>query len=226
MKRIEQGILVFLGIFVGVILYLRVINATFFGYVMSLFTLTLISLQVNTLIKWREPRLMLPVFSFLCMLIGDIFLNFTPYAILHIASFALSLLLLTAYYYCEVPVKGNLKSLWIILGISLFLYGIIVIPSLPHHLAVHFLIYVVILTFMLWRASLYLHYEKITSKHGRAIFIGTLMFYVADILVGIRILYKPWFINIFVYILYPGSLIFIVVAPWFRIDTAIDSNKK
>lgn len=214
MDRKQILITVSLGIFAFLILILKIVDVPVFGYFMSVFTLIIIGVVIQTLKKGGGRPVRLSLTAFFFMLIGDIFLNFTPHATLHIASFAVSLLLLTSSFIAYKPEIGSLPPLGITTLLSAVLYGVIVIPVLPHELALHFLIYVILLTLMVWRAFLLIR----KGSDGRVLFTGAVLFYFADILVGIRILFQPELINIPIYIMYPAAMILLAIAPWFRRD--------
>lgn len=212
----RRNALVLMGIFAVILLILKVTGAALFGYSMSLYTLILIGFQFAT---WRRSKDRNDLFSpiaFAFMMLGDIFLNFTSYGILHIASFAVSLIILTIGWYRLLPIKTSLKSLGVIAVISALLYAAIVVPVLPHKLSVHFFIYIILLTFLIWRAYSYLKSDSVAKRHGAVLFAGAVLFYVTDILVGIRIIYKPALINAAVYSFYPASLLLMAFAPMFR----------
>jgi hypothetical protein len=195
-----------------------------FGYVMALFTLILIFMQIKTLMKSRKKYDLFPVIAFLCMFIGDFFLNVTSYGTLHIASFALSLVFLTIGFHHALPVRSSLQTLGIIAVISAVVYAVVVGPSLPHRLGIHFFIYMALLTLLMWQVLPYFTAESVDRIHGGMLVLGATLFYIADVLVGIRILYSPPLINILIYSLYPPSLILLACAPLFRRDSSSRLN--
>lgn len=207
-----------MAVFAVTVFILKVTNSVAFGYSMNLFTLMLITVQTGTFRRSHNRNNLFPIGAFSFMLLGDFFLNFTPYGKLHIASFAISLIILTIGYYRTLPVHASLNSLAILSVVAALLYGIIVVPVLPHPLSIHFFIYISLLTLLLWRVYPYMHNKEIAPLHGKFLFWGATLFYITDILVGIRIIYNPEWINVLIYALYPSSLVLLAFAPTFRCE--------
>lgn len=210
--RTREKRVVLLGTLALLIFLLKLFTVPGFGWFMSGFTLILMGIQLRTMKKSPNVPALLCFVTFLFVFAGDFFLNFTSYRILHIASFAVALIFIISSFAVRFPRLGRVKPLLLTALLSAVLYGIIVVPALPHKLAVHFAVYLLLLTLMVWRAYLL----RGQGGEGRVLFAGALLFYITDILVGVRIIYQPEHINTPIYLLYPWALILLVIAPWFR----------
>lgn len=152
--------------------------------------------------------------AFLMILLGDVFLNFTELKSLHILSFAIAHIFLIIFFWAYSKKSMSFKFALPGLVLSVLAYLLLVVPKMPHTLAIPFAFYLLILTVMTWRAYAYAFENRGNAHVSLLLFFGASLFYLTDILVGIRILYAMPKINVLVYAIYPPSLILLNSVPW------------
>lgn len=218
MKLSKKVTLLLLVLFGVILMLMRVLDMDIFPYMIVLFMAVLILITIKNYRFHSSKSGVIKIAVYLCVTIADIFLNFTPYKKIHIFLFLIVQILLIVAYISEIPFKmRDLIYLTVPVAISLILYIVIVIPARPHPLTVAFAIYLICLTIMIWRAFCFVKAEQLYNKQKWMLFIGSLCFYCTDVLVGVRIIYNPELINLWVYLVYPPALILITTSDWFRI---------
>lgn len=213
----KKAILLLLALFGFFLMIMKVLESPIFPYTMVLFMAVVISIAIKNYRGKPSRSGFIKIAAYLCATIADIFLNFTPYAKVHIFLFLVVQILLFTAYLSDIPFKRrDLVSLTVPVVVSLILYSIIVIPVLPHPLGAAFAVYLICLTLMVWRAFCFLKAEQLQNKQKWMLFIGSVCFYCTDILVGVRIIYNPGLINLWVYLVYPPALFLIATSDWHR----------
>lgn len=217
MSLSKKVCIILLALFGLLIMLLKVLGITIFPYMMILFMVFIIMIAIGNYRVKPSRSTLIKIIVYFCATIADIFLNFTKYGKVHIFLFLVVQILLCIAYISDIPYKSrDLVYLIAPIIISAVLYSVIVVPVLPHPLATAFAIYIVCLTLMIWRAFCFLKKDYIPNKQKWMLFIGSLCFYFTDVLVGVRIIYNPALINLWVYLLYPPALLLITSSDWFR----------
>lgn len=213
----KKLVFLLLSLFSVIIVITKVQNALIFPYLMLALMAAIISITIRNYKKQPSKSVFLKIIIYICVTFADIFLNFTPYAKMHILLFLIVQVLLIIAYLYDVPFKKkDLLYLTVPVVISTILYFIIVVPFLPHPLGAAFTIYIICLTLMVWRGFCFIKANILPQKQKWLLFIGSLCFYCTDVLVGVRIIYNPELINLWVYILYPPALFLIATSDWYR----------
>ena len=148
-------------------------------------------------------------FVFLFILTGDCIINWSKYIELSIIPFSLTHILLGIYYIFDTRFKGK---------DFLFLIPVLIFSALLFFMArgeikdallqSAFIIYLIILNFMLWRALCYLR-SKQNSLKILLVIVGSLFFYMTDIFVSLYALYDNKIFITLIWIIYPPALFFL-----------------
>ncbi|MBN2524797.1 MAG: hypothetical protein JXR76_00290 [Deltaproteobacteria bacterium] len=216
MSKLQKNILfVLIGLSVA-LLVSKILAPYPFRYLMLLFEVILTGVAIGNTVMTRDKRTSLILAAFVCMTTGDAVINFTPYVKLQIVSFALCHILLSIYFCLEAPIRrSDLKRAIIILVISAVVYVLEMVPVWPSEYGLIFAGYIVLLSFMLWRAVSYRNRE-FNPRKTAILVAGAVCFYLTDVLVGVRILYGSDIVNIPIYIVYPPALLCMGIFNWYH----------
>jgi hypothetical protein len=143
---------------------------------------------------------------FLFILIGDCIINWSEYKQLSIIPFGLTHIFLAIYYILDIKfVKKDLIILIPVLAFSSLLFFKVHADIQGNLVMIIFIIYLNILTFMLWRALCYL---RSTQNGLKILFVtlGSLFFYLTDVSVCLYSIYKQKSLIAIIWILYPLAL--------------------
>lgn len=168
------------------------------------FTIFLFALFTNN--KTSGHNILL-CFSFLFILIGDCIINWSEHKQLSIFPFSLTHIFLALYYIFDIHfVKKDFIFLIPVLALSALLFFKIYEDIQGNYLLTVFIVYLIILDFMLWRALCYLR----SGQNGLKILfvtLGSLFFYFTDISVILYLIYKQERMVFIIWLLYPPALL-------------------
>jgi hypothetical protein len=148
-------------------------------------------------------------FVFLFILTGDCIINWSQHIKFSIIPFSLAHVLLGIYYIFDTKFKRkDFLFLIPVLIFSALLFSITRGEIKSALLQSAFIIYLTILSFMLWRALCYLRSNQ-NSLKILLVIVGSLFFYVTDIFVSLYAIYDNKIFITLIWIIYPPGLFFL-----------------
>ncbi len=148
-------------------------------------------------------------FCFWFILTGDCIINWSQHIKFSIIPFSLAHVLLGIYYIFDTKFKRkDFLFLIPVLIFSALLFSITRGEIKSALLQSAFIIYLTILSFMLWRALCYLRSNQ-NSLKILLVIVGSLFFYVTDIFVSLYAIYDNKIFITLIWIIYPPGLFFL-----------------
>lgn len=144
--------------------------------------------------------------AFAFILIGDTLINLTPYGKYSVITFCISHIFFILYF---ISLK-NFETKEILYLIPISLVSLLIFNNIHNNiqsksLIYIFAVYLMVLSFMLWRAICTIR-SSIMVHQKTIIILGAFLFYCTDILVSINVLYHLKAFVILTWIVYPPAL--------------------
>ena len=190
-----------------IIFYSKYIRLNFLSEILIPFFVTWVLLFVilNTKLNTKKDYWFVGAFVFICF--GDYLINLTPYKQFSAVAFGCTHICLSIFYISNTGFKkGSFK--WIFVPVVLSIVAIIFTfkDFSEQYLRTIFISYLVILSFMLWRALSYIDSTASLMIKILVVF-GSFFFYFTDIFVCMQVLYPQKIFISLTWILYPPALV-------------------
>lgn len=176
-------------------------------------------LMVNTVLiylKQDKKKLLLIAVAFFFVLAGDTLINLTVYKKLSPLPFAAAHVLFIIYFIKERAFKKTDIYLFIpVISVSALLFYYILQLTCSVEIIIVFIIYLLILSVMVWRGVCYSYSSNYNLKKRICIIIGSVLFYATDVLVGLGFLNSQSINVILTWLIYPPALFCLSVFNWY-----------
>ncbi len=191
-------------------------NESITGILIPVYVSLIFFLALSINMRKFERKDLLILFAFILIMTGDFLINLTPYMKFSVIPFMLTHILFGLYYLIECRWKRKDMMLLIpVVGFIIF-FVFYHYPAIKPGLLPLFLIYLFILSFMIWRALCYLNNDRYPVMKRYFIITGALLFFSTDILVCSMQVYKSDMYIFWIWFLYPLGLLLLSTFNYFE----------
>jgi hypothetical protein len=202
---LEKGVIVVFFLFYVIVFLAKLFHVYYLSKVLIPLFILLIALYSLKYTK-KFPHGTLISFALFFAFVGDVIINLTSIPYLAILPFALAHMCLIGYYFAQKRMtRSDIIILIPILLMSSIFFYVVQNDIQDSVLKIIFFLYILILNLMLWRA-LCLWGVPAVKDQLLKIVIGSVLFFITDMLVGVYIIYGFEWCIIGVWLIYPVAL--------------------